>query len=82
MCTVSGVLADGIQCIGMNGVLFPGDQVVKSCSQDGCVTYSVNVFGMATSWSGGYGGALHTKDIYHSIHHTPYTRVGLGTKPK
>ena len=40
--TVSGVshsLADGIQCIGMNGVLFPGDQVVKSCYQDGCVTY-------------------------------------------
>ena len=40
--TVSGVshsLADGIQCIGMNGVLFQGDQVVKSCYQDGCVTY-------------------------------------------
>ena len=37
---MSGVLADGIQCIGINGVLFPGDQVmVKSCSQDGCVTY-------------------------------------------
>ena len=40
--TVSGVshsLADVIQCILMNGVLFPGNQVVKSCYQDGCVIY-------------------------------------------
>ena len=35
----------GIQCIvdrHMNGALFQGDQVVKSCYQDGCVTCSCN----------------------------------------
>ena len=45
---VSGVfhsLDYGIQCIvdrHMNGALFQGDQVVKSCYQDGCVTCSCN----------------------------------------
>ena len=51
MCTVSGVfhsLADGILCIvdkHMNGALFQGDQVVKSCYEDGC---DLHVVEMAT----------------------------------
>ena len=39
MSEVSHSLADVIQCIvhRHDGVLFPGDQVVKTCYQDGCV---------------------------------------------
>ena len=42
----------------------------------------VHVVAMTTSWSGGYRGALHTNDIYLSMHHMPCNIVGLGIKPK
>ena len=82
MSGVSHSLADGIQCkVDTHELCFvsmrTGGQILLSrwmCD--------LHVVAMTTSWSGGYGGALYTNDILHSMHHTPFNIVGLGTKPK
>ena len=79
MSGVSHSLADGIQCIGMNGVLFQGDQVSKNVlSRWMC---DLHVVGMATSCSGGYGGALQlmtsTSQCTIHVHHIPELDWGL-----